>query len=150
MSSVWIGFLGVLVGGLITTLWSWLAVVRQELSDAMVSARLVDENLANLERESDTSSSARHPRISTDVWELNRGALARVLGRQQWEAVSAVYRHPHTQPQQEDTLDNRIGQARLALRQLVDGKRYVIPQRWRNMFSRRRTRRRTTRDTLAP
>ena len=48
MSSVWIGFIGVIVGGLITTVWSWLAVIRQELGDAMVSARLVDESLAIL------------------------------------------------------------------------------------------------------
>jgi hypothetical protein len=53
--------------------------------------------------------------------------------------VSAVYRHPHAQPQQqEDNLDNLVAQARLALRELVDGKRYVIPQRWRNVFSQRR------------
>ena len=37
MNSVWIGFIGVIVGGLITSVWL-LAVVRQELSDGMVAA----------------------------------------------------------------------------------------------------------------
>ena len=45
MSSAWIGLIGVVVGGVISTLWQWLAVVRQELSDAVVSARLVNEDL---------------------------------------------------------------------------------------------------------
>lgn len=44
MNSVWIGLVGVIVGGLITTLWSWLSVVRQELSDGMVAARMVDDD----------------------------------------------------------------------------------------------------------
>src|SRR6266568_535827 len=50
VSAVWIGLIGVIIGGLIATTWSWLAVVRQELSDAMVSARLIDESLASLEQ----------------------------------------------------------------------------------------------------
>ena len=45
MSSAWIGLIGVVVGGVISTLWQWLAVVRQELSDAVVSARLVNEDM---------------------------------------------------------------------------------------------------------
>jgi hypothetical protein len=47
-AAFWSGFIGVVVGALISTLWSWLAVIRQELSDAMVAAWMVNEDLANL------------------------------------------------------------------------------------------------------
>jgi hypothetical protein len=137
MSAVWIGFLGVIVGGLITTIWSWLAVVRQELSDAMVSARLVYEDLANLDEVLRVTSSAAGPAIDADIWEQNRGSLARVLGREQWDAVSAVYRR-YSSPVPEETLLGLVFQAQNALQELADGKRYVIPQRWRNAAARLR------------
>src|ERR1700761_4926566 len=92
MSSVWIGFVGVIVGGLITTVWSWLAVVRQELSDAMVSARLVDDDIAGLALaiRPDGKLPAQD---NGQVWEQNRAALARALGKQQWAEVSKAYQH---------------------------------------------------------
>jgi hypothetical protein len=93
MSSVWIGFAGVIVGGLITTLWSWLAVVRQELSDAMVSARLVDDDLAALAQAVRSSNGNLPSEDKARIWEQNRTALARVLGRRQWAEVSTAYRH---------------------------------------------------------
>ena len=135
MSSVWIGFVGVIVGGLITTLWSWLAVVRQELSDAMVSARLVDDDLAALTQA--VRSPDRIPPSQDDggIWEQNRTALARVLGRRQWDEVSTAYRH-HAHPLPEHSLDDDIATARQALAQLISGKRYVISQRWRNLSGR--------------
>jgi hypothetical protein len=136
MAAVWSGFAGVVVGGLITTVWNWLAVVRQELSDAMVSARLVHEDLTNLD---EALKATEHPAINSGIWEANRGALARVLGRQQWEEVSAVYKH-YVSPVSHDRLRANVAAAQRALKELVDGKRYVIPQRWRNAFSRRRTR----------
>lgn len=136
MSAVWIGLIGVIIGGLITTAWSWLAVVRQELSDAMVSARLVDESLASLEQAMLASPVAVHRQIDFQVWEQNRMALARVLGREQWDDVSSVYRH-HDSLLADDLLRSHISTARKALKELVAGKRYVIPQRWRNEFSRR-------------
>lgn len=139
MSAVWIGLIGVIIGGLITTAWSWLAVVRQELSDAMVSARLIDESLAILEQAMLASREAVDQQIDAQVWEQNRAALARVLGREQWEDVSSVYRH-HNSPLPEDSLRSHVSTAREALKELVAGKRYVIPQRWRNGFSRRRVR----------
>ncbi len=134
MSSVWIGFVGVIVGGLITTVWSWLAAIRLELSDAMVAARLVDENLAALDQE--RRSSRAHPATppGTHVWEQNRAALARVLGKKQWTDVSAVYRHDHPLP--EDSVHNQIAVAQAALAGLVAGKRYVVGQRWRNLSGR--------------
>ena len=73
MSAVWIGFVGVIVGSVITIAWSWLAVIRQELSDGMVAARLVDENLAILSATMRNKVSAQ---IDLDIWEQNRAALA--------------------------------------------------------------------------
>jgi hypothetical protein len=135
MSSVWIGFIGVIVGGLITTVWSWLAVIRQELGDAMVSARLVDESLAILQQPMLRPGGTASRPIDTEVWEQNRGALARALGRQQWDDVSAVYRRD-AGPLLDDSLRECVSKARDALKLLVAGKRYVISQRWRNAFSR--------------
>jgi hypothetical protein len=144
MSAVWIGFVGVIVGSVISIAWSWLAVIRQELSDAMVSARLVDENLAALDEAIRASRGKVSPQISLDIWKQNRAALARVLGEQQWDEVSAVYRHGDQQLP-EDSLSVYVSTARSALRELVAGKRYVIPQRWRNALSRHRSGRDTSR-----
>jgi hypothetical protein len=138
MSAVWIGFLGVIVGSVITIAWSWLAVIRHELSDAMVAARLVDENLAALHDAIEATSDSPgevNAHVDIQIWKQNRAALARVLGEQQWTEVSAVYRPPG-RPLTDDTLDDHVTAARSALHQLVAGKRYIIPQRWRNMLSR--------------
>jgi hypothetical protein len=132
MTSVWIGLLGVIVGGLITTLWSWLAVVRQELSDGMVAARMVDDNLASLAQDQRSpESDAGRPEDGL-VWEQNRATLARVLGRQQWTVVSTVYRK-HDLLSPDDSLRKDIDAARSALAGLVAGKRYVMAQRLRNL-----------------
>jgi hypothetical protein len=135
MSSVWIGFVGVIVGGLITTVWSWLTVVRQELSDGMVAARLVDENLAALYQARPSSGGKPGTPIDSSTWEQNRAALARVLGKRQWADVSAVYRHCDY-PLPEDSLHDEITAAQAALAGLVTGKRHVIGQRWRNLSDR--------------
>jgi len=135
MSSVWIGFIGVIVGGLITTFWSWLAVVRQELSDAMVSARLVDDDLAALAQAMRSSNGNLPAQDDGRIWEQNRTALARVLGRRQWADVSTAYRH-YAHPLPEYSLDDDLAAARSALAQLVSGKRYVVSQRWRNLSGR--------------
>jgi uncharacterized membrane protein YccC len=135
MSAVWIGLIGVILGSVISIAWSWLAVIRQELSDAMVGARLVDEDLAALDHAIRTPTGTMNPRPSPRIWKQNRTALARVLGEQQWEEVSAVYRRQgHQLP--DDSLSLDIAAARSALRELVAGKRYVIPQRWRNILRR--------------
>lgn len=132
MSSVWIGFVGVIVGGLIASLWSWLAVVRQELSDAVVSARLVDDNLAALSEAVRSPGGVLTIEDSALVWQQNRAALARVLGKRQWAEVSIAYRHC-AHPLPEYSLRDEIATARTALAQLVLGKRYVTGQRWRNL-----------------
>jgi len=135
MSSVWIGFVGVIVGGLITTLWSWLAVVRQELSDAVVSARLVDDNLAALWEAVRSPGDVLTMKDTDLIWQQNRAALARALGKRQWAEVSTAYRHC-VHPLPEYSLHDDIAAARTALAQLVSGKRYVIGQRWRNLIGR--------------
>jgi hypothetical protein len=87
MSSAWFGLIGVVVGGFISTLWSWLAVIRQELSEAVVAARLVDEDLRCTEALLSVSSQVTaHP--DAGVWAGNRVALARVPGHRQWNAVT--------------------------------------------------------------
>lgn len=135
MSSVWIGFIGVIVGGLITTLWSWLAVLRQELSDAMVSARLVDDDLAALAQTMQSSTEVLYSQANGRIWEQNKTALARALGKRQWIDVSTAYRH-FADPLPEYSLDDDLAAARKALAQLVSGKRYVVGQRWRNLSGR--------------
>jgi hypothetical protein len=138
MTSVWIGLLGVIVGGLITTLWSWLAVVRQELSDGMVAARMVDDNLASLAQGRQSPESDGGKPGDGLVWEQHRGALARVLGRQEWERVSTVYRN-HNLLTPDDSLRKDIAAAQEALSGLVAGKRYVMGQRLRNLSAGTRT-----------
>ena len=128
MSEAWFGLLGVVVGGVISTLWNWLAAVRQELSDAMVAARLVDEELRVMAE--DDGSVGRTP-VSQGVWETYRVPLAKVLGERQWRAVADVYRGSMSgQPTSAET-----AKARDALQPLVQGKRRVVGQRWRNMAS---------------
>jgi hypothetical protein len=132
MSSVWIGFVGVIVGGLITALWAWLAGIRQELGDAMVSARLVDDDLAALGEAARSPGGVPALADGDLVWQQNRAALARVLGQREWAEVSTAYRHC-VRPQPEYSLPDDIAAAQTALAQLVSGKRYVIGQRWWNM-----------------
>jgi hypothetical protein len=139
MDAVWIGFLGVIVGGVITTVWSWLAVVRQELSDAVVAARLVDENLAAIGEAASTSPGRAEAHINVDIWEHNRAALARALGRWEWADVSVIYR-PRDGQLPDDLLGAQVAKARSALQQPVAGKLSIVGQRWRNMFGRRTSR----------
>jgi hypothetical protein len=134
VSEAWFGLLGVVIGGLISTLWSWLSVVRQELSDGMVAARLVDEELRGV----DLSVGGVRPgdALSADTWREHRVALAKVLGEPQWNAVADVYRlSAGSGSAQQDVSASTIDEARAALSPLVQGKRYVIPQRWRSMLA---------------
>jgi hypothetical protein len=75
MSSAWFGLIGVVVGGLISTLWQWLAVVRQELSEAMVAARLVDEDLRGVDRQTG------HEHLAGESRRAGQGARAKAMGR---------------------------------------------------------------------
>jgi hypothetical protein len=125
MTAAWFGLLGVVVGGVISTLWNWLAVVRAELTDAMVGARLVDRELAGRQhRPSNVADTTSDP-----LWDDYRAALARVLGKTQWDTVSAAYAH-----RDDPDMTRELTAARDALAPLVAGKRYVVPQRWRNLF----------------
>jgi hypothetical protein len=134
VSEAWFGLLGVVVGGLISTLWSWLSVVRQELTDGMVAARLVDEELRGLD-----SSGVRQQHadgLGADTWQEHRVALAKVLGEPQWNAVADVYRlAAGPRSAQEAASAHAVAEARAALKPLVQGKRHVLPQRWRNLIA---------------
>ena len=121
MSSAWIGLIGVVVGGVISTLWQWLAVVRQELSDAVVAARLVYEDL-----EKRLSQNAVTAKPDSSAWIENRAALARTLGKNQWRAAADAYRVP--------TSRERLDKAQAAIEPLVKNKRSAIALRLRNIF----------------
>jgi hypothetical protein len=124
MSSAEWGLLGVVVGGMITSVWSWLALIRQDLSDAVVAARLVEEDLCSV-------PAGEGVPLDPKTWALNRAALAKALGYRQWQAVSDLY------GKQEASRSSReVEQARAALKPLVRGKRYLVLQRWRNMLTR--------------
>ena len=138
VSSAWFGLIGVVVGGLISTLWSWLAVVRQELSEAMVAARLVDEDLRSAEALVSGTGAARAD-LDRDVWAANRVALAKVLGHPQWNALVEVYRRgARTSYEPGDSFRQHLSVARASLDPLVRGKRYVPRQRWGNWLDARR------------
>lgn len=134
MSEAWFGLLGVVVGGFISTLWSWLSVVRQELSDGMVAARLLDEDLKRF----DASVDRREPAdaVSADMWREHRVALAKVLGEPQWNAVADAYRPADPSQSGQPASLGTVADARAALKPLAQGKRHVLPQRWRNLFAR--------------
>jgi hypothetical protein len=134
MSSAWFGLIGVVVGGLIATLWQWLAVVRQELSEAMVAARLIDEELRRVEETLSEDVKAAKP--DTSIWLANRVPLARVLGQKQWDAVADAYRvHASTSGDARGASGEPLKGARDAIKPLVKGKRYVLFQRWHNVVA---------------
>ncbi|MGW3226912.1 hypothetical protein [Kitasatospora sp. NPDC001095] len=136
MDAAWFGLIGVVVGGLISTLWGWLATIRQELADGIVGARLVDDDLARLETGS-VGAAGHQARPTAQAWAENRVALAKVLGFRQWNTVSAVYRRSDASSTRSwSGRDQDIRAARKALAPLAAGKRHVLSQRWRNMFVR--------------
>lgn len=146
MDAAWIGLLGVVVGGIVASAWSWAAVIRQELSDGLVSARLVDDELRQfddeLRRLEELGRAGRGDpvlrRPDVHLWKENRSALARILGHRQWEQVSSAYSHAtadHSAPLRPDVAD-QVRAARDALAPLVAGKRHVIWQRVGNLGKR--------------
>ncbi|MFG2907028.1 hypothetical protein ACGF13_18430 [Kitasatospora sp. NPDC048286] len=136
MDAAWFGLIGVVVGGLISTLWGWLATIRQELADGLVGARLVDDDLARLETGS-VGAAGHQESPAAQTWAENRVALAKVLGYQQWSTVSAVYRRSDPSSTHSwSGRDQEIRAAREALAPLAAGKRHVLSQRWRNLFVR--------------
>jgi hypothetical protein len=89
----------------------------------MVAARLVDEDLDIRQK---TRKQGHEAGGGTTIWKENRVALARVLSRRRWDAVSTVY----TEPTRAD--DELLAAARVALSRLVQGKRYPVPERWQD------------------
>jgi hypothetical protein len=138
VSSAWFGLIGVVVGGLISTAWGWLAAIRTELSEALVAARLVDADLRRFENSSavpqDRHSFEFHPK----TWANNRAALARVLGRRQWDLVAeACDGLAQASTEEDESLRAIVHEARDALDPLVSGKRYVMRQRLDNLSRKR-------------
>ena len=121
VSSAWVGLIGVVVGGTITTRWSWLAELRRELNDGMVAAGLVDD---------DVRARAAGPTAESDtnVWKDNRTALARALGHHYWTAIADVYN-----PRADANMSDLCGKARVELAPWVNGKRYVVVRCCRNL-----------------
>lgn len=120
-----VGFVGVIVGGLVSVMGSWLVAIRAELNDAMVAARLVDADLARVK----AAGIGGEP--STAIWTANSSALAKALGYCQWEAVANVYRGG--QPSESDPVA-AVTQARRELAPFARSKRSAVHQRWRNIL----------------
>jgi hypothetical protein len=120
-----VGFVGVIVGGLVSVMGSWLDKIRVELTDAMVAARLVDVDLARVER----AGVGAQP--SPAIWAANSGALAKALGYDQWEAVAKVYRAGDSL---ESSLVSALNEAHSALEPFARSKRSAVRRRWRNML----------------
>lgn len=120
-----VGFVGVIVGGFVSVMGSWLDKIRGELNDAMVAARLVDADLARVER------AGVGAERSAAIWAANSGALAKALGYDQWEAVAKVYRDGESS---ESNLVGALNEAHCALEPFARSKRSAVRQRWRNML----------------
>jgi hypothetical protein len=139
VSSAWFGLIGVVVGGLISTAWGWLAAIRIELSEAVVAARLVDAELRRYENNSAVPSDRHSLEFDPETWVNNRAALARVLGRRQWDLIADACDGLARPPVEEDeSLRAIVLEARDALDPLVSGKRHVVRQRVGNLSRKRR------------
>jgi hypothetical protein len=119
-----VGFVGVIVGGLIAVMGSWLDQIRGEVNDAMVAARLVRADLARAE----AAGGGAEP--SAGIWTANSGALAKALGYHQWEAVAEAYQAGQSSG---SDLVGAPTRARHELEPFARGKRSAVHQRWRNM-----------------
>ena len=139
VSSAWFGLIGVVVGGLISTAWGWIAAIRMELSEAVVAARLVDAQLRRFENSSATPPDRHSLEFHPETWANNRPALARVLGRHQWDVVAEAC-DGLAQPsvEEDESLRAIVHEARDALDPLVSGKRHVMQQRLGNLSRKRR------------
>jgi hypothetical protein len=120
-----VGFAGVLVGAVVAIMGSWLIAIRAELNDAIVAARLIEVDLALVQRTEGDSEP------STAIWTANSVALAKALGYRQWKAVAEVYRGGH--PSAAD-LNGRLERAHRELKPFAVSKRSAVLQRWRNML----------------
>jgi hypothetical protein len=119
-----VGFVGVLIGAVVSVAGKWLVTIRDELNEAMVAARLVDADLAAMESGGDHDVPSH-----LASWQSNRAALAKVLGYRQWQAVSNVYGAGNAPMLEEDTLRR----ARNSLAPFAVSKRTAVRQRVRNV-----------------
>jgi hypothetical protein len=86
VSAAWFGIIGVLVGGLVSTIMALFSEVRKELNDAVAAARIIDSDLQTEEQGSSAGDVQRG-----ELWATHRVARARTLGYTQWRAVAEVY-----------------------------------------------------------
>lgn len=120
-----VGFVGVIVGSLVSVMGSWFVAIRAELNDAMVAARLVQADLARVQ----AVGIGAEP--SAAIWTANSGALAKALSYHQWQAVAEVYRVGHCS---ESDLVGALSRAHGELTPFARSKRRAVHQRWRNMW----------------
>jgi hypothetical protein len=123
VSAAWFGLIGVVVGGLLSTIANLFSAVRQELNDAVVAARIIYSDL-----ESDERSAADGERRS-ELWATHRADLARALGYKQWMAVAAAYQTNDLTPSVRGEI---ISNAMDMLRPVVASKRRIVFQRFGN------------------
>jgi hypothetical protein len=119
MAAVW-GLIGVIAGGLITSGWAFVSIVRTELGDLVVAARMIHADLRRCAKASE---------LNRELWQQHREALARALGKRQWEAVASAYETETTH----ESADPVIEKARDGLKRAAAGRRHVIVQRFTNV-----------------
>jgi hypothetical protein len=127
VSAAWFGLIGVVVGGLLSTIANLFSAVRQELNDAVVAARIIYSDL-----QSDQGSAADDERRS-ELWATHRADLARALGYKQWMAVAAAYQTNDLTPSDRGEITRK---AREMLEPVVTGKRRIVIQRFGNFSGR--------------
>ena len=114
MSKELVALIGVVIGAIAGSVVGYFLGIRKELSDGMVSARLVR---MELDRRKDPPDDA--------VWLEHRETLARVLAATQWADVARAYL-----PGADDDADAIRRSAMRALCPLAKGKRYQVEYRW--------------------
>jgi hypothetical protein len=99
MAAAIFGLLGVIVGGLINGVVSWLAQRRKDEATALSAKRLVANELGTwfvLAREANARSPEQLPQLrkaAPTTWQSNRSVLARSLSDADWDVVAIAYAH---------------------------------------------------------
>ena len=99
MAAAIFGIIGVIVGGLINAVVSWLAQRRKDESTALSAKRLVATELGTwltLARAAASRPPEELPQLrkaTPKIWQSNRGVLARSLSDDDWELLATAYAH---------------------------------------------------------
>jgi hypothetical protein len=148
------GFVGVVVGALLSGAITILVDNRRERKDAIVAARLVSEEISMIQGEVESWITNRfvpeHLVLKHDAWETHKQILARSLPAPDWEMVAATYTWVHlltTDPRPgeipEDSLDffdsikTAVSGGVISLEPLVEEMKVRVPLRIRRLRRRK-------------